>query len=196
VYNAAVWLSKVEESTGETIKVDWQPFSLAQVNSDNNDGGVKLWEQPGVLDGTDQTFLAHMSGLAAKRQGEEAFKSFFMTLLRARHEDKKDLTDPAVMEEAAVAAGLDMARFAEDQKDPDLLEDIAKSHTFAVEQYGTFGVPTFVFDEGKPATFLKMFIPPDEQAVEIYETMTKAMKEFDHVGEFKRPQPPWPHGVI
>ena len=190
-----MWLSKVEESTGETIKVDWQPFPLAQVNSDR-ENDIKLWEKPEVKDGSDPTFLAHMSGLAAKRQGEEAFQSFFMALLRARHEDKKDLNDPVVMEEAAVAAGLDMARFAEDQKDPDLLEDIAKSHTIAVEEYGAFGVPTFVFGEGQPATFLKMFIPPDEQAVEIYETMTKAMKEFDHVGEFKRPQPPWPHGVI
>jgi hypothetical protein len=194
VYNAAVWLSKVEESTGETIKVDWQPFSLAQVNSDKEQD-IKLWEQPGVKDGTDQTFLAHVSGLAAKRQGEEAFQSFFMALLRARHEDKKDLTDPSVMVEAAVAAGLDMARFAEDQKDPELLEDIGKSHTIAVEEYGAFGVPTFIFGEGN-ATFLKMFIPPDEQAADIYETMTKAMSEFAHVGEFKRPQPPWPHGVI
>ena len=79
-----MWLSKVEESTGETIKIDWQPFSLAQVNSDNNDGGIKLWEQPEVIDGSDKTFLAHMSGLAAKRQGEEAFQGFFMALLRAR----------------------------------------------------------------------------------------------------------------
>ncbi|MCI0788686.1 MAG: DsbA family protein [Chloroflexi bacterium] len=190
-----MWLSKVEDATGETIKVDWKPFSLAQVNSDNNDGNVKLWELPEVIDGTDKTFLAHMSGLAAKRQGDEAFQSFFMALLRARHEDKKDLLDPAVMEEAAVAAGLDMARFREDAADPELLKDIGESHTNAVEEYGAFGVPTFVFGDGK-ATFLKMFIPPDEQAVEIYETLTKVMSEFEHVGEIKRPQPPWPHGVI
>ena len=189
-----MWLTKVEESTGEAINVDWQPFSLAQVNSDK-DQDIKLGEQPGGLDGTDKTFLAHMSGLAAKRQGEEQFKSFFMALLRARHEDKKDLLDPVVMEEAAVAAGLDMARFREDAADPELLKDIAESHTIAVEEHGAFGVPTFVSDGGN-ATFLKMFIPPDEQAVEIYETMTKAMNEFAHVGEFKRPQPPWPHGVI
>jgi hypothetical protein len=194
VYNAAVWLSKVEESTGEVVKVDWKPFSLAQVNSDK-DQDIKLWEQPEVLNGTDHTFLAHVSGLAAKRQGDKAFQAFFMALLRARHEDKKDLLDPTVMEEAAVAAGLDMARFSEDQADPDLLKDIGESHTIAVEEYGAFGVPTFVFDEGK-AVFLKMFIPPDEQAAEIYETMTKAMSQFEHVGEFKRPQPPWPHGVI
>ncbi|MBO19394.1 MAG: hypothetical protein CL732_02490 [Chloroflexi bacterium] len=194
MYNAAVWLSKVEESTGQAIEVDWKPFSLAQVNSDK-DQDIKLWEQPEMKDGSDKTFLAHMSALAAKRQGPEAFKGFFMALLRARHEDKKDLLDPAVMEEAAVAAGLDMARFREDQADPELLKDIGESHTLAVEEYGAFGVPTFVFDEGKTA-FLKMFIPPDEQAADIYETMTKAMSQFDHVGEFKRPQPPWPHGVI
>jgi hypothetical protein len=189
-----VWLSKVEESTGETVKVDWQPFSLAQVNSDK-ESDVKLWELPEMADGSDKTFLAHMSGLAAKRQGEEQFKSFFMALLRARHEDKKDLLDPAVMEEAAQSAGLDMARFREDSADPELLKDIGESHTIAVEEHGAFGVPTFVFGEGN-AAFLKMFIPPDEQAAEIFETMTKAMSEFIHVGEFKRPQPPWPHGVI
>ena len=86
-----MWLSNVEESTGEPVKVDWKPFSLAQVNSDNNDNNVKLWEQRGVMDGTDKTFLAHMSGLAAKRQGEEAFQSFFMALLRARHDAQPPL---------------------------------------------------------------------------------------------------------
>ena len=99
------------------------------------------------------------------------------------------------MEEAGIAAGLDMARFREDAADPELLKDIGESHTIAVEEHGAFGVPTFVFGEGK-AAFLKMFIPPDEQAAEIFDTMTKAMSEFAHVGEFKRPQPPWPHGVI
>ena len=189
-----MWLSKVEESTGETVKVDWQPFSLAQVNSDK-ESDVKLWELPEMADGSDKTFLAHMSGLAAKRQGEEQFKSFFMALLRARHEDKKDLLDPAVMEEAAQAAGLDMARFREDQSDPDLLREIGESHTKAIEEVGAFGVPTFVFGEGK-AAFLKMFIPPDEQAAEIYDSLVKTMSEFVHVGELKRPQPPWPHGVL
>ena len=134
-------------------------------------------------------------GLAAKRQGPDAFKSFLVTLLKARHEEKKDLNDPEVMREAAVAAGLDVARFLEDQADPELLQDIADSHTKAVEEHGVFGVPTYVFPGGN-AAFLKMFIPPDEQAPEIFESVTKVMGQFEHVGEMKRPQPPWPHGVI
>jgi len=176
-----MWLAKVREAKDEEIEVDWQPFSLSQVNSDK-ESDIKLWEQPEHLDGSDHTFLAHRSGLAAKRQGKEAFESFFITLLKARHEDKKDLNDPVVMER-------------EDQSDPDLLREIGESHTKAIEEVGAFGVPTFVFGEGK-AAFLKMFIPPDEQCAEIYDTLIKTMSEFAHVGELKRPQPPWPHGVI
>ena len=99
------------------------------------------------------------------------------------------------MHEAAQTAGLDLARFREDVADPDLLKELAESHEKAVEEVGAFGVPTFVFPGGSSA-FLKMFIPPDELAADIYETMFKAMNDHVHVGEFKRPQPPWPHGLI
>ncbi len=176
------------------MDVDWQPFSLNQANSDRKEG-FKIWEQPGILDGSDPTLLAHQAGLAAKRQGKEAFKSFFMTLLKARHEDRADLDDEAVILEAATSSGLDLARFREDLADPELVRQIGESHTRAVDEYGAFGVPTFVFPSGQ-AAFLKVFVPPDEQAAEMYETLSKAMSEFAHMGELKRPQPPWPHGVI
>ena len=189
-----MWLAKVESSTGSKVEVDWQPFALAQVNADK-DSELKVWEKPDVLDGTDPVFLAHRSGLAAKRQGKEAFEAFFIALLKQRHEEKADLNDPDVMKAAAQTAGLDLARFLEDQADPDLLNEIAESHTKAVEEHGAFGVPTFVFPGGKTA-FLKMFIPPEEQASDIFDTLTHVISEFDHVGELKRPQPPWPHEVI
>ena len=185
-------MAKVREQTGNPIEVDWQPFSLAQVN---NKDGDNVWERPDVVSGEDPILLAHKAGLAIKRQGREAFESYFMALLKARHEDKADLNDQAVIDAAGDAAGIDMARFRVDIADPSLLEELAESHTKAVDEYGAFGVPTFVFDSGNFA-FLKMFIPPDEQAVEIYDNLMKSMSEFAHVGEFKRPQPPWPHGVI
>ena len=194
MYNAAVWLAKVEESTGNPVEIDWQPFLLAQVNNDKGQED-KVWDHPGLTDGSDNTLLAHQAGLAAKRQGKEAFDSFFITLLRARHEDKKDLNDPAVIQDAAQVAGLDQARFREDLVDPSLLKELADSHTEAVEEYGAFGVPTFVFPGGNTA-FLKIFVPPDEQAAPMYDSLFKTMSEFPHLGELKRPQPPWPHGVI
>ena len=189
-----MWLAKVEASSGSKVEVDWQPFSLTQVNADK-DLEIKTWEQPGVLDGTDKSFLAHCSGLAAKRQGKEAFEAFFIALLKLRHEEKADLNDPDVMKTAAETAGLDIGRFLEDQADPDLLIEIGESHTKAVEEHGAFGVPTFVFPGGN-AAFLKMFVPPEEQASEIYDSLSKVISQFEHVGEIKRPQPPWPHAVI
>jgi predicted DsbA family dithiol-disulfide isomerase len=189
-----MWLEKVKNLNGKDPNVDWQPFSLAQINSDK-DEDFKYWEQPGAYDGSDTTLLAHRAGLAAKRQGPEAFDAFRIAILKARHEDKKDLMDPAVVEDTAVKSGIDMGQFKEDLDDPDLLRQIGESHTRAVEEYGAFGVPTYVFPSGN-AAFIKMFIPPDDQAVEVYNTLTKFVGDLKHVGEVKRPQPPWPHGVI
>ena len=189
-----MWLAQVRETTDREVNVDWQPFSLEQVNSDKGED-FKFWEQPGALDGTDNTLLAHRSGLAAKRQGKEAFEAFFISLLKLRHEERRSLTEMEVMEEAVANSGIDMARFREDLADPDLLREIAESHTEAVETYGAFGVPTYVFPNGSSA-FVKMHIPPAEQSAEIYESLTRVITDAQHVGEVKRPSPPWPHGII
>ncbi len=187
-----MWLSTVKETSGTDFVVDWQPFALSQINSKEGED-FKVWEQPGALE--DNNLLAHRAGLAAKRQGQEAFESFFMSLLKARHEEKKDLTDPAVIDEALVASGIDAGRFKEDLLDPDLLRELGESHTRAVEEHGAFGVPTYVFPNGH-AAFIKMFIPPAEEGVEMYHDMMKVASDFKYLGEMKRPQPPWPHGVI
>lgn len=194
VYNATMWLEKVKKVGGKKPNIDWQPFSLAQVNSDKGED-FKVWEQPGVRDGSDTTLLAHRAGLAAKRQGPEAFDAFRIAIVKSRHEEKKDLMDPAMIEEAAIKSGIDFGQFKEDLADPDLLRQIGESHTRAVEEYGAFGVPTYVFPDGKSA-FIKMFVPPDEEAVETYEVLTKFVGDLKYVGEVKRPQPPWPHSVI
>ena len=79
--------------------------------------------------------------------------------------------------------------------DPELLKELGESHTRAVEEHGAFGVPTYVFPSGH-AAFIKMFIPPAEEAVEMYDSLMKVGADFKYLGEMKRPQPPWPHGVI
>ena len=39
-------------------------------------------------------------------------------------------------------------------------------------------------------------IAGSDQAAEMFESLTKTMSEYVHVGELKRPQPPWPHGLV
>lgn len=189
-----MWLAQVRRSGIREFDVDWQPFSLAQVNSDRGEE-FRYWEQPGALDGADNTLLALRAGLAARRQGPAPFDTFFMALLAARHQEKRDLTDPAMVNGVAEAVGLDMRRFRKDLADPQLVREVGASHTRAVEEHGVFGVPTLVFPNGH-AAFLKMFVPPEAEAVAVFDSLLPVIGEVKHVGEIKRPQPPWPQGVI
>ena len=75
------------------------------------------------------------------------------------------------------------------------MKQIGESHTKAVEEYGVFGVPTYVSPNGN-AAFVKMFIPPDDEAAGMYDTIKTMVSDHRHIGEVKRPQPPWPHGII
>ena len=173
MYNAAVWLAKVKESYGDNLQIDWQPFALEQINQ-KDESAPKVWEQPEAL-------LAHRSGEAAKRQGPAAFDAFLLALLKARHEDRRDLAEEETILDAAQVAGLDVARFREDLADKSLLQDIGRSHTKATEEFGVFGVPTFVFPDGTTA-FLKTYRPKDEEAVEMFEAINKVMSGWKYVG--------------
>ena len=192
MYNAAVWLAKVRETYGDNLQIDWKPFILAQVNSKEGPEW-KAWEQ--AEDSPNLGLLAMRSGEAARRQGTKAFETFQLALLTARHQDRKDLSDPEVIMEAARASGLDMARFQKDLADESILKDLAESHTKGVDEYGVFGVPTFIFPDGT-AAFLKTYRPPDEDAVKMFEDLLGTMGKWNYVGEIKRPQPPWPKGVF
>ena len=165
---------------------------LAQINSKEGPEW-KAWEQE--EDSANLGLLAMRAGEAARRQGNKAFEGFQLALLKARHEDRKDLSDPEVVMDAARSSGLDVARFREDLADKSILQDLGESHTRGVEEYGVFGVPTFVFPDGT-STFLKTYPPPEDEAVEMFETFVSFMGKWKHVGEVKRPQPPWPKGVF
>jgi len=122
------------------------------------------------------------------------YDDFHIALLKARHEDRRDLTDVKVILDVGKSSGLDVTKLKEDMDDPSLLKTIAENYGEATEQYGVFGVPTFVFDNGSSA-FLKMYYPSREESVEIYDNLTKLMSQWINIGEIKRPQPPWPAGV-
>ena len=71
--------------------------------------------------------------------------------------------------------------------------DVA-DHLEAVETYGVFGTPTFVFPNGASA-FVKMIKPPTGKAARTLELLSEMMSEQIDIGEIKRPQPPWPKGA-
>lgn len=187
-----MWLHRVKKAYGEGLEVTWRWFSLEQVNS--KEEGWKVWEQPEDYKG--RSIWSLRAGAAAKRQGPEAFERYHLALLTARHAGRRvPLNEKGPLIEVAGEVGLDVARFRQDLEDRALLEEIARDHTEAVEKYGVFGTPTFIFEDGG-AAFLKIFIPPEEESVPFFQEFYSMFGRRPYVGEVKRPQPPWPKGAV
>ena len=187
VYNAAVWLQKVKEDMGGKLAINWKYFSLEQVNSQNGPDW-KLWEQP--EDYPSRGRRAFQAAEAARRQSEAAFSRFHMALLRARHEQSRDIADVNTLMEVAESSGLEMPRFQEDLSNRQLLAKLAEDHTLAVETLSVFGTPTLVFSGGQ-SVFLKiMSVPPLKECLQLFKEIRHLAEQRQYVQEVKRPARP------
>jgi len=170
---------------GPKLTINWRYFSLEQVN--NKQGPQwKIWEQP--EDYPSRGLRAFWAAEAARRQGETAFDSFHIALLRARHEQRRNIADMDTLIEVAKSVDLEMAHFQKDVRDRQLLAKLAEDHTFAVETLGIFGTPTLVFPE-RQAIFLKMSPPPSpEECLSIFTELRHLAERRRCIHEVKRPQ--------
>lgn len=186
-----MWLSKVKKYYGDKLELDWVPFLLDQVNS-NKGPDWYIWEQPDHY--PSRSLLALRAGECVKRQEGERFESFLLAMMKARHEARRDLSDIGVVLEIALSVGIDVSKLRMDLKDQDILKTIGEGHIRAVDEYGVFGVPTYVFD-GKGSVFLKILEMGEEEVVPTFKTLRSLATDRLYVGEIKRPQPPWPKGI-
>lgn len=187
VYNAAVWLQRVKASIGPTLTINWKYFSLEQVNSQQGPEW-KIWEQPETY--PSRGLRAFWAAEATRRQGEAAFSSFHFALLRARHEERRDIADIATLIQVAESVGLEMTQFQQDLSDRQLLAKLVEDHTFAVETLGIFGTPTLVFPE-RQAIFLKMSPQPSpEESLPTFTELRHLVEGRRYIQEIKRPQHP------
>ena len=192
-----MWLDKVKRAYGDNLDITWRNFSLEQ-NAHNLKEGLdsdwKVWDQDDPSQG--RSLLSQIAAEAAKRQGDEAHAKFHLALLTARHggEGRLSLGDEEAILEIATSVGLDAAQMREDMKDPELRKIIGEDHEAAIAD-GIFGTPTYIFENGNMA-YLKAFIPEDEDAVAAFEHYIALANHRNYFGEIKRPQPPWPKGVL
>ena len=180
VYRAAEVIDKVRRSGERVLDVRWRYFSLAQVNS--KDDGWTVWDAPPSEPVGGR--LAFQAAEAARRQG--LFEEMHWRLLRARHRDHLDL-DGAVVDDLAVAAGLDMDRFKADVADPSILEVLASDHTTAVLEHGVFGTPTFVFAGGEAAYVRLAPGALEDGAADVLEHVLAIAEGEPRILEIKRP---------
>ncbi len=174
---------------GAKLTINWKYFSLEQVNSQQGPQW-KIWEQP--EDYPSRGLGAFRAAEAARRQGEAAFASFHIALLRARHEQSRDIADVNTLVEVAKSVDLEMPQFQKELDNHRLLAKLAGDHTFAVESLGVFGTPTLVFPESQ-AIFLKISPPPSpEECLSVFAELRLLVEERQYIREIKRPQSPKP----
>ncbi len=185
MYQAAVWLRKVQEAYGPRLQVTWKCFVLEEINK-KQPPEWHVWDQPD--DYPSRGLPAFRAAEAARRQGEEAYARMHWGLLEGRHQRRKDFREPADIESIARDAGLDMAQFRRDVADRSLLQRVAAEHTEAVTKHHLFGTPTFVFEQGGPI-FVRIRAHETAaeavRAFEMFRALFVAQANFDEV---KRPQ--------
>jgi 2-hydroxychromene-2-carboxylate isomerase len=89
-----------------------------------------------------------------------------------------------VLREVVASVGLDADAVAEEANSGRPLKTLAAEHTECVEQYGVFGVPTFIEDE--QAAFVRFM---DRGNVDDLEKML-GLLQWSALNEFKRPRIP------
>ncbi len=187
MYEAAVWLQQVKQAYGDRLQVEWHDFPLEQVNNIQG-GDWKLWEQPDHY--KSRGLWAFRAARAARMQGKDAFARFHLALLRARHEQKREIADPQVLAAVADEAGLDMARFQRYLPDRSLLAKIGEDYTRGAQDHGVWGTPTLVFN-GSQAAYLKLRpAPPASEAVTLFDELFDIIHGRPYVVEVKRPRQP------
>jgi predicted DsbA family dithiol-disulfide isomerase len=183
VYRASVLLENVRHSGERDLEIRWRYFSLTQVNS--KDEGWTIWDAPDSEPARGR--LAFSAAEAARRQ--DGFEKLHMPLLRARHVDRMDVDDMAVVERVAEASGLDLDRFRKDIADPTILAALERDHLTAVAEEGVFGTPTFVFAGG--SAYVRLAAAPEPAAsVEIFDRLVSIAADEPRILEIKRPVKP------
>jgi predicted DsbA family dithiol-disulfide isomerase len=191
VHAAAVWIDEVKTALGDKLQVTWRYFPLEQVNSTEGPEW-KLWEQP--ADYKSRGRGAFHGAIAARKQGEEAFERFHLSLLKAKHVDGKEHSSRETLLEAAKTANLDLAQFERDLDDTSLLANIGPDFQEGREKYGVFGTPTFVFEDGSSAYIKMRPAAPNGDAVQVFEEFVHTVKGRPYIAEIKRPTKPAPQG--
>jgi predicted DsbA family dithiol-disulfide isomerase len=188
VHSAAAWLREVSRQLSDShIEVTWRYFPLEQVNAPA-DTGMPIWELPPERRsrGRDSFHAA----AAARRQGAEAFERFHAALLTLKHEEGQDHGKRSTLDEAASRAELDLAQFAADLEDRELLKEIGIDYQAGRDGLGVFGTPTFVFPNGQSAYLQILPPPPPDEAVEFWLDFVRDVRDRPYLREIKRPRRP------
>lgn len=104
--------------------------------------GIRPWVTGARYPGSSVPAL--LAAQAARHQGAEVSEVFHFSLFRTFLLENRDISEPAVLEEVALASGLDLDRFRIDCKDPKVKEGVYAEHLEAIDRWRIEAVPTII----------------------------------------------------
>jgi hypothetical protein len=174
---------------GLAAGADWQlefwPFSLNQVHVE--EGRPDVWDDPAKADG----LLAMQVGISVRDRFPAAFPAVHTALFAARHDEARDIRDEAVLRAVLKEQDVDPDAVLADIASGRTLEVFRQAHTDAVNDYGVFGVPTFVVD-GQSVFIRVMHRPSDDpsESITTIERLLDLTTGWTDLNEFKHSRIP------
>jgi DSBA-like thioredoxin domain len=165
---------------GAGWEVTFLPFSLSQVHVP--EGGTPVWEDPDKA----SDLLALSSGLVVRDQYPDRFLEAHVALFSARHDEKRDLREAAVVADVLERAGVPGDKVVAEVESGAVMTALRQAHEDAARDWGVFGVPTFIV--GDRAVFVRVTTRPDGDAASARHTIEGVVELFDEhpeLNEFK-----------
>lgn len=161
---------------GEELSVSFIPFSLKEAHAD--EGDVAQWELP--LDELGTGVLPLLWSIAVRDTYPDSFLEFHVSLFNARHDEGSDINHESVIEAVVGAVGLDPAKIRERVATGVPAKTLAAEHSRMSEDYGVFGVPTFI--QGDEAVFVRFMVRHEIRDLR----RVLEMLQWTNLNEFKR----------
>lgn len=137
---------------GAPWDVTFVPFSLMQAHVE--EGEPAVWDQAEKARGV----LALEAGLVVRDRFPEKFLAAHRALFAARHDEGKELSDPAVVRQVLEGVGVPADEVFAQIEEGWPLDELRTAHEKAVAEHEVFGVPTFIVDDA--AVFVRLMTRP------------------------------------
>jgi hypothetical protein len=166
--------------SGAPWDVTFTPFSLMQAHVEEGDPPV--WDQEEPARGV----LALEAGIVVRDRFPDAFLAVHRALFAVRHDEGKELGDPAVVRQVLESAGVPADEVFAHIEDGWPLDALRTAHEKSVAEHEVFGVPTFVV--GDAAVFVRLMTRPEgdaDRARRVIDGLVSLIIERPELNEFK-----------
>jgi hypothetical protein len=165
---------------GASWDVAFVPFSLMQAHVE--EGEPPVWDQQEKARGV----LALEAAIVVRDRFPEQFLAAHRALFAARHDQGKDLAEPAVVREVLEGVGVPADEVFAHVEEGWPLDVLRTAHEKSVAEHDVFGVPTFVV--GDAAVFVRLMTRPEgdgARARTVIDGLVALVVERPELNEFK-----------